>query len=347
VGINTTTPDAPLDVTMSNDALDVANTVYTGTSSSVFAQESAPTGIFFSPDGLNVYVNGTNTDQVEQYKLSKAWDISSLAPFGNFSVVSEDGAPQSVFIGSSGTKMFIAGNTTDTIYQYTLSTAYDITSATYDSVSFNVNTYDATPTGVVFKPDGLTMYLCGSSQDKISQFSLASAWSISSPTFVGDVSVTNPADLSFSDDGVFVFTTDTVSDRIYQYRLGTAWDITTATLVNSFSVLSQEGNTTGIYYKTDTNTIFTVGSGNDNIYAYVIPALKANGSAQVTGDLVVGGNVYAGGLNGYVARAWVNFNGTGTPSIRASGNVSSITDNDVGDAVGIGHSAISNWHKLT
>lgn len=33
----------------------------------------------------------------------------------------------------------------------------------------------------------------------------------------------------------------------------------------------------------------------------------------------------------YAARAWVNFNGTGTPSIRASGNVSSITDNGVGD----------------
>lgn len=33
----------------------------------------------------------------------------------------------------------------------------------------------------------------------------------------------------------------------------------------------------------------------------------------------------------YACRAWVNFNGTGTPSIRASGNVSSITDNGVGD----------------
>lgn len=33
----------------------------------------------------------------------------------------------------------------------------------------------------------------------------------------------------------------------------------------------------------------------------------------------------------YACRAWVNFNGTGTPSIKASGNVSSITDNGVGD----------------
>jgi hypothetical protein len=33
----------------------------------------------------------------------------------------------------------------------------------------------------------------------------------------------------------------------------------------------------------------------------------------------------------YACRAWVNFNGTGTPAIRASGNVSSITDNGAGD----------------
>jgi len=31
------------------------------------------------------------------------------------------------------------------------------------------------------------------------------------------------------------------------------------------------------------------------------------------------------------AKAWVNFNGTGTPSIRASYNVSSITDNGTGN----------------
>jgi hypothetical protein len=32
----------------------------------------------------------------------------------------------------------------------------------------------------------------------------------------------------------------------------------------------------------------------------------------------------------YACRAWVNFNGTGTVAIRASGNVSSITDNATG-----------------
>ena len=39
----------------------------------------------------------------------------------------------------------------------------------------------------------------------------------------------------------------------------------------------------------------------------------------------------SGSAASYSARAWVNFDGTGTVAIRASGNVSSITDNGTGD----------------
>lgn len=40
---------------------------------------------------------------------------------------------------------------------------------------------------------------------------------------------------------------------------------------------------------------------------------------------------YGSAAKAYGCRAWVNFNGTGTVAIRASGNVTSITDNGVGD----------------
>ena len=39
----------------------------------------------------------------------------------------------------------------------------------------------------------------------------------------------------------------------------------------------------------------------------------------------------AAGVEVYTCKAWVSFNGTGTVAIRASGNVSSITDNGAGD----------------
>jgi len=72
-----------------------------------------------------------------------------------------------------------------------------------------------------------------------------------------------------------------------------------------------------------------------------ITGLSAGGlpdATIVTAD-IADANITAAKLDGaqsgsapiYAARAWVNFNGTGTVAIRASGNVSSITDNGVGD----------------
>lgn len=79
--------------------------------------------------------------------------------------------------------------------------------------------------------------------------------------------------------------------------------------------------------------------------------ITINGSGTITGisagglpdasivtadiaDAAITAAKMSGAQNGsapiYAARAWVNFNGTGTVAIRASGNVSSITDNGVG-----------------
>jgi len=71
-------------------------------------------------------------------------------------------------------------------------------------------------------------------------------------------------------------------------------------------------------------------------------ALDSSGNAAVannvtvTGTGSVGGNLsfnsgYGSSAVAYGCRAWVNFNGTGTVAMRASGNVSSITDFGVGD----------------
>jgi hypothetical protein len=68
----------------------------------------------------------------------------------------------------------------------------------------------------------------------------------------------------------------------------------------------------------------------------VLELASANGTTAVTistGQVVSFVNNFGtvAGYPSYQCRAWVNFNGTGTPAIRASGNVSSLTDNGVGD----------------
>lgn len=59
-------------------------------------------------------------------------------------------------------------------------------------------------------------------------------------------------------------------------------------------------------------------------------SVPAGVTANVTGTATALSTA-SGSAPSYAARAWVNFNGTGTVAIRASGNVSSITDNGTGD----------------
>jgi len=51
----------------------------------------------------------------------------------------------------------------------------------------------------------------------------------------------------------------------------------------------------------------------------------------MSGNINFNGWINDDGSENYKCRAWVNFIGTGTVEIRASGNVSSITDNGTGD----------------
>jgi hypothetical protein len=82
----------------------------------------------------------------------------------------------------------------------------------------------------------------------------------------------------------------------------------------------------GVLFYEDTN-VYTGRTGNS--YFVVTDATER---MRITSDGLLQFNSGYGSVStAYGCRAWVNFNGTGTVAIRASGNVSSITDNGTGD----------------
>jgi hypothetical protein len=78
-------------------------------------------------------------------------------------------------------------------------------------------------------------------------------------------------------------------------------------------------------FEADPNTVSIFTGGVERF------RIESTGQIKAVYESQVGTDYNTTMHNGYFCRAWVNFNGTGTVAIRASGNVSSITDNNTGD----------------
>jgi hypothetical protein len=86
---------------------------------------------------------------------------------------------------------------------------------------------------------------------------------------------------------------------------------------------AQNNQQTGIYFPA-LNQIGFVTNGAERF------RILETGQLQAVYESTVGTDYNTTLHNGYLCRAWVSFDGTGTVTIRASGNVSSITDRGVG-----------------
>jgi hypothetical protein len=139
---------------------------------------------------------------------------------------------------------------------------------------------------------------------------------------------------------------------------GSATNFTLSRLVNSVNDIQVVVNNVVQYppnYSVSGTTLTispAPSSGTNNVYVrylsttlqtitpsdLTVSSAKIQTSAVTTAK-IADANITAAKLDGaqsgsapiYAARAWVNFNGTSTVAIRASGNVSSITDNGTGD----------------
>ena len=88
----------------------------------------------------------------------------------SFSVTAEETNPNGIVFNTDGTKLFVVGSTGDDVGQYTLSTAFDISTASFDSISFSVASQDTSPQGIAFNNNGSKMYIIGTGSDAVYQY---------------------------------------------------------------------------------------------------------------------------------------------------------------------------------
>jgi len=127
----------------------------------------------------------------------------------------------SFFISPNGNKLYTipeAGGFSSeepVVYQYDLSTAWDISTASYSTISFDVFRTE----GIFFKPDGTKMFIAGSISESVYEYDLSTAWDINTAsysTFIFlDVSGSYST-VSFDVFGSKMYYNDYINETIFQ-----------------------------------------------------------------------------------------------------------------------------------
>jgi len=239
----------------------------------VSSQDTSPTGLAFKPDGSRLYVAGDSSETINQYSLSTAFDVTTASFTQAFDVRSQDNELTGISFRPDGSQMHITGQLNSNVYQYNLSTAFDVSTASFD-LSLNVKPQDQDPSGLAFEPDGSQLYVTGRENSNVYQYSLSTAFDISTASFVLSFGVaaqdTRPTEPAFKPDGTQLYVAGTSSDNVYQYSLSTAFDVSTASFTQAFDVSSQSSNPAGLAFNPDGTYLYVVGIGDDKVNQYAV-----------------------------------------------------------------------------
>ena len=112
------------------EAFDVSSATFVD-SFSVSTQLEVPQAMAFNNDGTKMFVVGSDDDDVEEYILTSPFDVSTAGFVVAFNVRSQEQVPTGMWFDPSGTKMFILGTGGDDVNVYSLGTAFDVSTATF------------------------------------------------------------------------------------------------------------------------------------------------------------------------------------------------------------------------
>lgn len=214
--------------------------------SSTNGKQGAPKGLRFKPDGTKMYLVGSTYDSVAEFTLSTAWDPSTGTLANIFDTSAKVSNCVAIDFKPDGTIMYVMCSSTDKIYRYDLSTAWDVSSASFNSewlIAYGNNP----PRGFKWHSDGTKFWLLGNTV-WLYQYSVSTAWDITSTVSADHTKNINWQDLHgldwTSDGKQLVVVRGDGYDEAHVFSSNTAWNIVDGSNNDS---LTQIGNAVQLY----------------------------------------------------------------------------------------------------
>lgn len=249
-----------------SDSCDIHSVYYANNSFYVGNESDQFRGIEISQDGGNLFVADQGVDSIFQYTLSVPFSVESATYSGAFYVGGQSSFINDIFLRDDGLKLFCVDNISDRVYSFTMTSSNDISTISYDGVSFDP-VESAESFSLDFSKDGTTMYVGDSFRDSVYQYSLT-AWDISTATFDNKALYVkkdaNTTVIRFCGSGSSLYVQDAIN-TFFRFNLSTPWDISTASD-------SEESNIVTIFNSFDVNStneiIIGRSSSQDSVYQF-------------------------------------------------------------------------------
>lgn len=159
-------------------AYDIGSVTSNSVAINVGGQDDNPQGMLFNSDGTRFYLLGSSGiadggENIYQYNLTIPYNISS-GSFDSiiYTLTALDSGNASMLYNNDGTILYTIGGDNDTFFKHSLSTPFDISTASYTGKGLVVGTEESAPRAGLFNNDGTIFYVLGNSADDIKQYSL-------------------------------------------------------------------------------------------------------------------------------------------------------------------------------
>ena len=286
---------------------DLSNLSYDSKSYNASSDLPSAEGIAFKTDGTKMYLNGFNTasdqntnQQIRQYSLSTAYDISTATYDNTYLNVSGQNTRQrDLRFKPDGTVLYMVGSTPDGVWQYNLSTAWDLSTASYSNKTINVGSQDTNPASLVLSADGTKVYIGGYHSKTLFQYNLSTAWDLSTASYSNNSFATvndfnnahESLELNSSGSKIFIGK----GYLIAEYNMPSDGDVSNVSYVATYDVRNTtvgNKNIVGMSFANNGAKFYIFGnndmhayqfSAGSSVYAYsqYMPALTDSSSGQI------------------------------------------------------------------
>ena len=221
----------------------------------------------------------------------------------SFSVASQETSPKGVFFKTDGTKMYVIGTAGGAVFQYGLSTAFDISTASYDSVTltdFNVVGTNRNGADLFFHPDGTYVFIVETTnQTNLVRLTLSTPWDLSTAgskvtnsSLPTNKASSNAQGIFFKPDGskMYLCENRNAGTDVHGFDLSTNWDISSSSVSSdsSFETTAQDNEIGGLFLNTDGSEFYLIGYQNDKVYRYTISTPYDISTSTFADDFSVG-----------------------------------------------------------